>query len=148
MGTRVNYRDNARKYFNSVTGRQYRAWADSAAAYYSSLAAIKKGNYVDAMNAYFDGLLRGTVTPPVQLLPTQAIVANSGNVTVANSANNKTVTGTAVVAASTLTRVSLPATAAIITSTQALTGVTPSGTYTNTVTFTVAGGVITAIALS
>jgi hypothetical protein len=29
-----------------------------------------------------------------------------------------------------------------------LTGVAPSGTYTNTVTFTVANGVITAIALS
>ena len=31
---------------------------------------------------------------------------------------------------------------------QTLTGVTPTGTYVTTVTFTVAGGVITAIALS
>lgn len=42
----------------------------------------------------------------------------------------------------------LPATQTVVSSGQALTGVTPSGTYTDTVTFTVAGGVITAIALS
>lgn len=42
----------------------------------------------------------------------------------------------------------LPATQTVVSSGQALTGVTPSGIYTNTVTFTVAGGVITAIVLS
>lgn len=36
----------------------------------------------------------------------------------------------------------------IVSHNQALTGVAPTGTYTNTVTFTVAGGVITGIALS
>ena len=39
-------------------------------------------------------------------------------------------------------------TAAIVTDGQALTGVEPSGEYTDTVTFTVSGGVITGIALS
>jgi hypothetical protein len=42
----------------------------------------------------------------------------------------------------------LPATQTIVSDTQALTGVTPSGSYVDTVTFTVAGGVITAIVLS
>lgn len=42
----------------------------------------------------------------------------------------------------------LAATSTVVTNGQDLTGVTPSGTYTDTVTFTVAGGVITAIVLS
>lgn len=72
------------------------------------------------------------------------------DITVKNSAGTKTVTGDAVVneATGVLTQVDLPATAAIITSAQALTGVTPTGSFVTTVTFTVAGGVITAIALS
>lgn len=72
------------------------------------------------------------------------------DITVKNSAGSKTVVGDAVVneATGVLTQVDLPATAAMITSGQALTGVAPTGTFTTTVTFTVAGGVITAIALS
>jgi hypothetical protein len=72
------------------------------------------------------------------------------DINVRNSADSKDVTGDAVVDETTgaLTEVALPATAALITSGQALTGVTPTGTFTTTVTFTVAGGVITAIALS
>ncbi len=42
----------------------------------------------------------------------------------------------------------LPATQTVVSSGQELTGVTPSGSYVDTVTFTVAGGVITAIVLS
>ena len=80
---------------------------------------------------------------------TTAIVTNGQTpIVMANSANSKTVNGTAVVANGAVSRVSAPATAAIVTSSQALTGVAPTGTYTNTVTFTVANGVITAIALS
>lgn len=72
------------------------------------------------------------------------------DINVVNSAGSKTVVGDAAVneATGVLTQVTLPATAALITSAQALTGVTPTGTFTTTVTFTVAGGVITAIALS
>lgn len=80
---------------------------------------------------------------------TTTLVTTGATVAVKNSAGSKTVSGATVdVAAGALEDVNLPATAALITSAQALTGVTPSGTYTNTVTFTVAAGVITAIALS
>lgn len=136
-----NYRDTARVYFNSVTGRSDRSWARAAAAYYSQLAGKTKPNFVDAMNAYYGGIKDGTVVVP-------ASVANGATITMANSTNTKTVSGTAVVTGSALTRVSAPATAAIVTTGQALTGVTPTGTFATTVTFTVAGGVITAIALS
>lgn len=136
-----NYRIPATKYFNSVTGKSHTAWADAAAAYYSNKAGVVKPNFTDAMNAYYGGIESGDIIVPPS-------VTNGQAVTVANSVNNKSVSGTAVVTGAALTRISLPATAAIVTSTQALTGVTPSGTYTNTVTFTVAGGVITAIALS
>lgn len=136
-----NYRDSAKLFFNSKTGKNFKAWANSAAAYFNSLSGKNKRNYVDAMNAYYGGIKDGTIVPP----PT---VTNGQAVTMANSANSKTVGGTAVVSAGVLTRVSAPATAAIVTSAQTLTGVTPTGSYTNTVTFTVANGVITAIALS
>ena len=71
-------------------------------------------------------------------------------VTVRNSTGAKSVPSAVaqVNASGVLTSVDLPATAAPITSGQALTGVTPTGTFTTTVTFTVAGGVITAIVLS
>lgn len=42
----------------------------------------------------------------------------------------------------------MSSTATVVTNGQQLTGVTPSGTYVSKVTFTVAGGVITGIALS
>lgn len=72
------------------------------------------------------------------------------DINVKNSAGSKTVVGDAVVneATGALTQVDLPATAALLTSGQALTGVAPSGVYATTVTFTVANGVITAIVLS
>jgi hypothetical protein len=72
------------------------------------------------------------------------------SINVLNSAGTKTVVGAANVAETTglLTQVDLPATAALITNAQALTGVAPSGAYTTTVTFTVTAGVISAIVLS
>jgi hypothetical protein len=136
-----NYRDTAKLFFNSKTGKNYKAWSNSIAAYFNLLSGKNKRNYVDALNAYYTGVQNGTIVPP----PT---VVNGATVVMANSVNNKTVNGTAVVTAGVLTRVSAPANTAIVTSAQTLTGVTPSGTYTNTVTFTVANGVITAIALS
>lgn len=136
-----NYRDSAKAFFNSKTGKNFKAWSAAAAAYFNSLSGKNKRNFAEAMNAYYGGVKDGTIVPP----PT---VTNGQSVTMANSANSKTVSGTAVVTAGTLTRISAPATAAIVTSSQTLTGVTPTGTYTNTVTFTVANGVITAIALS
>lgn len=143
-----NYRVESTKFFNSQTGKDDRAWAKAAAAYFRQLGSSNKTNFVDAMAEYYAKLNAGTISVPVSPTATQALVSNGGTVTAANSANNKTVSATYVISGGAVQRVSLPATAAIVTSAQALTGVAPTGTYTNTVTFTVAGGVITAIALS
>jgi hypothetical protein len=75
-------------------------------------------------------------------------LANAVNVTVRNFTASKTVVGLSVVSGGVLTSVDLQGSAAIITNSQALTGVTPTGTFVTTVTFTVSGGLITAIALS
>lgn len=136
-----NYRDSSKLFFNTRSGKNFKSWANAAAAYFNSLSGKDKRNVSDAMQAYYGGVQAGTIVPP----PT---VANGATVTMANSTNTKTVSGTAVVTAGVLSRVSAPATAAIITSAQTLTGVTPTGTYTNTITFTVANGVVTAVALS
>ena len=85
---------------------------------------------------------------PDGLTSSQAIANQGDTVPVKNSAGSKTVNGSAVVASGQVSQVDLPSTATLITSTQALTGVAPSGTYTTTVTFTVANGVISEIALS
>lgn len=86
---------------------------------------------------------------PVINSGTSTLVVSGALAPVKNSAGSKTVTGARVdVAAGVIEDVNLPATAALITSAQALTGVTPTGTFVTTVTFTVANGVITAIALS
>lgn len=79
---------------------------------------------------------------------TTYLLSNAAAVNVKNSAGTKTVAGTANVSSGVLNSIDLPATAALITSAQALTGVTPTGTFTTTVTFTVAAGVISAIVLS
>lgn len=79
---------------------------------------------------------------------TTIILANATAVNVKNSAGTKTVAGTANVSAGTLNSIDLPASAALITSAQALTGVTPTGSFVTTVTFTVTAGVISAIVLS
>jgi hypothetical protein len=88
------------------------------------------------------------VLTDVKLASTIAPVANSATVVVKNSAGT-TVTGThtAVVAAGVLTDVALASTVAPIVN-GGTSSVTPSGTFATTVTFTVAAGVITAIALS
>lgn len=104
------------------------------------------GDEVDTLGAVAVAALNATGSAASG---TTAIVTNGQTpVVMANSANSKTVNGTAVVANGAVSRVSAPATAALITSGQALTGVTPTGTFATTVTFTVANGVITAIALS
>ncbi len=91
----------------------------------------------------------GTTLTNVKLAATMAMVDSADTVVVHNSAG-ATIAGThtAEVAAGVLTDVKLAATVAGVTNGQALTGVTPSGVFATTVTFTVANGVITAIALS
>lgn len=85
----------------------------------------------------------------VKFAATVAMVDNADTVVVKNSAGT-TITGThsAEVALGVLTDVKLASTVAGVVSGSTLTGVTPSGVYATTVTFTVASGVITAIALS
>jgi hypothetical protein len=83
-------------------------------------------------------------------LPVTAVaVLNTGTIPVQNFAGSA-VAGTHVASVSggSLTNVKLATTVAPISSGFALTGVTPTGTFATTVTFTVLGGVITAIALS
>jgi hypothetical protein len=89
------------------------------------------------------------VLTDVKLAATVAPVVNAATVAVHNSAGS-VVAGTHVaeVAAGVLTDVKLAATIAPVASGLALTGVTPTGSYVTTVTFTVTAGVITAIALS
>lgn len=77
----------------------------------------------------------------------RASVAAGDVCVVDNSADTKHVNGVVDIDAGVVS-VNLPATAALITTGQALTGVTPSGAFLTTVTFTVAAGVITAIVLS
>jgi hypothetical protein len=75
-------------------------------------------------------------------LPAGVGLANGAALNVRNSAASKTVAGAAVVASGVVTSVDLPATAALLTNTQAVT--VGGATYT----FTIAGGVITAVVVS
>lgn len=85
----------------------------------------------------------------VKFAATVAMVDDTDVIVVKNSAGT-TVTGThhAEVAVGVLTDVRLASTVGIVLNGGTLTGVTPSGVYATTITFTVASGVITAIALS
>lgn len=85
----------------------------------------------------------------VKFAATVAMVDNADTVAVHNSAGtNVAGSHTAEVALGVLTDVKLAATVAPVVNGGMLTGVTPTGIYTNTITFTVSGGVITAVALS
>jgi hypothetical protein len=90
----------------------------------------------------------GAITS-VKFAATIAMVDNADTVAVHNSAGTNVVgSHAAEVALGVLTDVKLAATVAPVVNGGTLTGVTPSGVYTNTITFTVSGGVITAVALS
>jgi len=84
----------------------------------------------------------------------QALIANNQQLTVRNSAGTVSATGTASIAQSTVSAVNLPATTAIVTNTQVLSipvtaGILVAiGTATRSLTLTVAGGVVTAAAIS
>lgn len=135
-----NYRIPATKWFNTVTGKNFKAWAPAAAAYFSLQSGKTKKNFVEAMNDYYGGLAKGTIILP----PT---VTNGASVAVVNSASAAIATGTATVSGSTLTNIKLPSTTAGVNSTVAVT-CTVTGTYVSKFTPTVVNGVITAIVLS
>lgn len=118
--------------------------------------AVRDGSNPSIGDDYGDGRLEdcdyvaGTVPTAYNgetVLPAGIGIANGAAMNVRNSAASKTVAGTAVVAAEVLTSVDLPATAALLTTAQALV-VPVTGTYATTATVTIAGGVVTAIALS
>jgi hypothetical protein len=76
------------------------------------------------------------------------MVASGQVVSVRNSTGLLTANGSVVLTGLFITSLDLGATSTLVNTGQTLTGVTPTGTFTTTVTFTVAGGVISAIALS
>jgi len=78
---------------------------------------------------------------------TNPVVETGDTIAVKNSADSVSLDGTASVESGVVT-VDLDATDTLLSSGDTLTGVTPSGSYTNTITFTVAAGAITAVALS
>lgn len=112
---------------------------------------VRNGSAVSVGDDYGDGRLEpcdyaaGTVPTAYNAKPAVPAglgLANGAAMNVRNSAASKTVAGAAVVASGVVTSVDLPATAALLTDTQA---VTVGG---STYTFTIAGGVITAIVVS
>ena len=101
------------------------------------------GSTTRVVQAMVKGAAIGTVAPG------SVPLVDGGSVTVHNSAGtNVAGTHVAEVSGGNLTDVKLAASIAPVANGLALTGVTPTGTYTDTVTFTVANGVITAIVLS
>lgn len=109
--------------------------------------AVRNSAGADSHNA--TAVVASGAITGVNLAATVAMVDSADTIALQNSTG--TVAGgnaVVTVAAGVPTNVRAPATTAVVPTAFALTGVTPSGTYTNTVTFTVAGGVITAIVLS
>lgn len=89
------------------------------------------------------------LNPPDQtnLIATQAIVSDTEVIVVKNSAGDVSKNGVAVVTSNNVDEVALAATEAIVSDTAAYVGIT-TGSYVDTVTVTVAGGLVTAIVLS
>lgn len=135
------YIDAAKTAIDAVNGTTGATVANGATV------AVVNSASADSHNA--TATVTGTTLTNVKLAATVAFVDNADTVPVQNSAGAVVAgTHTATVAAGVVSNVKLAATIAPVASGLALTGVTPTGTYTNTVTFTVAAGVITAIVLS
>lgn len=119
----------------------------SAAVANGATVAVHNSAGGDSHNATAE-VAASTLTD-VKFAATIAMVDNADTVVVKNSAGT-TITGThsAEVALGVLTDVKLASTVAGVVSGSTLTGVTPSGVYATTITFTVAAGVITAVVLS
>lgn len=109
--------------------------------------AVHNSAGADSHNATAE--VSGNTLSDVKFAATVAMVDNADTVVVHNSAgSNIAGTHTAEVALGVLTDVKLASTVAAVINGGTLTGVTPTGTYATTITFTVAAGVITAVALS
>lgn len=121
----------------------------------SASAAVADGDTIAVQNSAGADSHNATATvannaiSAIKFPATVAMVDNVDTVTVKNSAGSSIAgTHSASVASGVLSNVTLASTVAAVVNGGTLTGVTPSGTYVDTITFTVANGVITAIALS
>ncbi len=132
----------ARLSFSAVTQKAYAHNISEIRTWFQRIASFNKksvgatADIVSSINSLLAGL-QGAVTKAY---------ANGAVVNMNNSTNSKTVAGTLNTAGATPVA-NLPATAAILTSAQALV-VPVTGTYATTATVTIAGGVVTAIVLS
>lgn len=119
----------------------------SAAVANGDTVAVHNSAGADSHNATAE--VSANSLTDVKFAATVAMVDNADTVVVKNSAGT-TITGThtAEVASGVLSDVKLASSVAFVLNGGTLTGVAPSGSYTNTITFTVAAGVITAIVLS
>jgi hypothetical protein len=150
-----NFRTESKKFFNAQTGKNNRAWADAAGAYYRQVGSTSKKNFVDAMAAYYAKVNAGTISAPVSPTATQKLVSNGDGVPVVNSSATALGTGIAVIAAGTLSYVQMPAGFAGVANAGSVTvpitfvtARTAGQQATVAATFTVAGGVITAISIA
>lgn len=102
------------------------------------------------IDAALDNLIAALAVAGYTTVPDGSVVVGDGDsIDVLNLNGTVTTAATVEVDADLGTaQVRFPATAAGVANGATLTGVEPTGTYTNTITFTVAGGVITGIALS
>lgn len=110
-------------------------------------AAVSIRNSAGALAQSGKAVVTGNTLTGVNLPATATILANAGAVPLQNSAGTAKGNGTAAVANGVVTSVRTPATSAIVANAEALT-VPVTGTYETTATLTVAGGVVTGIALS
>lgn len=149
-----NYRSESTKFFNAQTGRNNKAWARAAAAYFRQIGATDKRALPDAMAAYYAKLNAGTIPAPIVLNSNQAVVTNAGTSPVQNSAGAAIASGTYTVASNTVSNIRLPATVGAVSNSGTVTCTVTTTTArtagqsdSKTVTFTVANGVITAITI-
>ncbi len=150
----INYRVESKKFFNAQTGLNKKAWADAAAAYFRQIGQSTKTNYSDALAAYYGKINAGTISAPVFLTATQAVVTNAGTSPVQNSAGAAIASGTYTVAANSVSNIKLPATVGAVSNSGTVTCTVTTTTArtagqsdSKVVTFTVANGVITAITI-
>lgn len=150
-----NYRIESQRFFNAQTAQNHRSWAKAAAAYFRQVGSSNKTNFVDAMATYYAKINAGVIAPPASITSTQAVVSNGGTSPVQNSAGTLIANGTYTIAANAVTNIRLPATSAGInnagTTNVPITFTTArsaGATATAVATYTVAGGVITAITIA
>lgn len=149
-----SYHPESQKFFNSKTGKNHRAWADAAAAYYRLIGGTNKKSAFEAMAAYYAKVNSGAIPAPVMLNSSQAVVTSPGASPVQNSAGAAVGIGTYTVASNAVSNIRLPATVGAVSNSGTVTCTvttttarTAGQTDSKVITFTVANGVITSISI-